>query len=81
MVKTVSEHVTPLAEDRPAAQAIAPRAGPAAARPPQGRPPADDYVHPGVRLAVWVWVLGFSALFLQVISEGVIVLVMAALHR
>jgi hypothetical protein len=83
MVKTVSEHVSPLVEERPAAQAITPRAGPAAAAPPAGpggRPP-DDYLHPGMRLAAWVWLLGFAALFLQILSEGVIVLVMEALHR
>jgi hypothetical protein len=82
MVKTVSEHVSPLVDERPAAPAITPRAGPAAAPPagPGGRPP-DDYLHPGMRLAAWVWLLGFAALFLQILSEGVIVLVMEALHR
>jgi hypothetical protein len=81
-VKTVSEHVSPLVEERPAAQAITPRGGPAPAAPPAGpggRPP-DEYLHPGMRVAVWVWLVGFAALSLQVLSETAIRLVMAALH-
>jgi hypothetical protein len=74
MVKTVSEHVTTQAEERPAAQASSPRAGRAAAPADAGRPPGDP-VHPGMPLAAWVWLIGFAALFMQILAEGGIILV------
>jgi hypothetical protein len=85
MVKTVSEHVTPLAEERPAAQAIAPRPQPTAGPPPggDGRPPAEP-LHPGMYVAAWVWLVGFSMLFLQILAEGgllVVQMVRALLGR
>jgi hypothetical protein len=82
MGKTVSEHVKTQAEERPAAQAVTPRAGRPAAPPAEaaGRPPGEP-VHPGIPLAAWVWLVGFAALFLQIVAEGAIILVRLALHR
>ena len=81
MVKTVSEHVAPRAEERPAAQAVTPRVMPLPAAPPApGRQP-PEYVHPGMQVAAWVWLIGFSALFLQVLAEAGISLVRWALHH
>jgi hypothetical protein len=80
MVKTVSEHVATQAEGRPAAQAAAPRAGRAAGPDDASRPPGDP-VHPGLSLAAWVWLIGFAALFMQILAEGGIILVRLVLRQ
>lgn len=81
MARTLSEHVAPVPPEKTAPGAIAPRyeAPPPPPGGGDGRPP-DEYVHPGMRVALWVWVLGFGALFLQITAEGCIVLVRTLLH-
>jgi hypothetical protein len=39
-----------------------------------------DYVHPGIRLALAIWVAGFGMLALQVLVEGAISLVRSLLR-
>jgi hypothetical protein len=80
MARALSEHVAPVPADRTSSDAITPRNPlPPPAGDGDGRAP-DEYVHPGMRVALWVWLLGFSALFLQVLSEGCIELVRTLLH-
>jgi hypothetical protein len=82
MSRTLSEHVT----DQPrgaAGTAVQATRDQAKAPPPPtasgdgvGRPPAEP-VHAGMRLALWVWLIGFGVLYLQLIAEAGIVLARA----
>jgi hypothetical protein len=78
MARILSEHVLPVSGEKTPPEGITLRGD---GRPPDdGRPPAE-YVHPGMRLAVWVWLGGFLALSLQLVAEASIVLVRAILHH
>ena len=75
MTRIISEHVTDLPSEKAGPHTITVRdetRGPAAPAPPpgdgNGRQPPEP-LHPGMRLALWVWVIGFGMLALQVVTE------------
>jgi hypothetical protein len=78
MARTLSEQVTDLPKEKPVPPAVTPRV----AAPPGDdgpRPPAEP-VHPGMWLALWVWLFGFSMLALQVVVETCVVLLGGVSH-
>jgi hypothetical protein len=82
MARARSEHVTEQPRDAAGTAVQTARDGAHAppSPPPSGNgaggPPAEP-VHAGMRLALWVWLIGFGMLYLQLVAEAGIVLVRA----